>query len=290
MLGLCTGGRTLDCHFSCRVSFDRADYICLIELLSELGIDCFEEGEAITNIQGDLELVNEDTLVTLRFADKDRLYIAKHLIEQKVSSSIVTLTGKNSNYLDEWKKFQKPLEITEQLTIWPSWLNPPDREGVIILDAGYAFGSGSHETTILSAREIAKLLPTGSLIDVGCGSGILSVIAEKLGFREILGIDIDPFAVDAAKQNAIKNNLSYTKFSDRLLGDLAEQYDVVVANIISSVLLANKEHLLGLVKTNGVLILSGILNSEIDLITEKFNLTNTTTSSLGEWAVIISKQ
>jgi ribosomal protein L11 methyltransferase len=281
-------------HHSLRIEFSEENYSLIRSTIEELKIDCFEEGETITTEDGDLELIKEYSLITLRFSDEEKLEFAKNKLQITDSSIKITVTKDNPNFLDEWKKFAVPIDITESTTIYPSWVKntqiDPNRK-TIMLDAGYAFGSGSHETTILCAREIEELVSSqkiSSILDIGCGSGILSFIAHINQISKIHGIDIDEEAIISANNNAIKNSFDAIEFSNTPLSKITTQYDLVVANIISSVLFELKKDILRCIKPGGFLILSGILENEFEDVVKEFNLENAKKTTLGEWGLIIS--
>jgi ribosomal protein L11 methyltransferase len=281
-------------HIALRIKFPEDNYLLIRSIIDDLEIDCFEEGESITNEHGDLELIHEFSLVTLRFSDEDSCKNALLKIQTALPEVIYEITRDNPNYLDEWKKFATPIEITDSITIHPSWLQTAPAESnkkIILLDAGYAFGSGSHETTMLCARAIEKVTLKNkirSMLDVGCGSGILSFIGYLNGIKEVYGVDIDEDAVKAAISNAEKNSLTELNFSAKALSDIENRYDLVVANIISSVLFELKTDILRCVNPGGTLILSGLLSEESERIIKEFELKNYECSSLGEWGLIIS--
>lgn len=167
----------------------------------------------------------------------------------------------------EWKKHYRPLRVGRRLRILPSWIKEPADPGslVIRLDPGMAFGTGMHPTTQLCLAALENLVTAGSsVIDLGCGSGILSIAALRLGARRVLGVDTDPAAVRIAAENVRRNGLGQgTEFRVGSLAELlaaGEQADVVAANILAVVLRRMlAEGLAGLLPKGGRLILSGIL-------------------------------
>jgi ribosomal protein L11 methyltransferase len=157
-----------------------------------------------------------------------------------------------------------PIPISGRLWIVPSWHEAPDPDAItIVLDPGLAFGTGSHPTTRLCLKWLeANLKPGETVLDYGCGSGILAIAAVKLGAGRVVGVDIDPQAVEAARDNAGRNAVQ-AEFS--LSGDLPEgEYDVVVANILTNPLKALMPLLAGRARTGGRIILSGILEAQAD--------------------------
>jgi len=157
-----------------------------------------------------------------------------------------------------------PIRIADRLWIVPSWHEAPDVDAIaIILDPGLAFGTGSHPTTRLCLQWLeANLRPGETVLDYGCGSGILAIAAVKLGAGRTVGVDIDPQAVESARDNAARNAV---EADFRLSGDLPEgDYDVVVANILTNPLKALMPLLAARTRPGGRIILSGILEAQAD--------------------------
>lgn len=157
-----------------------------------------------------------------------------------------------------------PIPISPRLWIVPTWHEAPDSRALNLkLDPGLAFGTGSHPTTRLCLRWLDANLRGGeTLLDYGCGSGILAIAAAKLGARRVEGVDIDPQAVSASRDNAALNEVD-ARFG--LPGELAAgEYDVVVANILTNPLKAMAPLLAGRVRSGGVLVLSGILAEQAE--------------------------
>lgn len=157
-----------------------------------------------------------------------------------------------------------PTQIVEGLWIVPSWHEPPEPDAINVrLDPGVAFGTGTHPTTRLCLQWLAGELRGGeSVLDYGCGSGILAIAARKLGAGTTLGTDIDPQANEAARLNAIEN---HAEVSFMLPGELPDQrFDVVVANILSNPLKLLAPALLGRVAAGGALVLSGVLERQAE--------------------------
>lgn len=157
-----------------------------------------------------------------------------------------------------------PIRVSERLWIVPSWHEAPDPNAIIlVLDPGMAFGTGSHPTTRLCLEWLERsVTPGDSMLDYGCGSGILAIAAAKLGAGAVLGVDIDRQAVSAAKSNAARNEVS-AHFDDSAKG-IAGQFDIVVANILSNPLKALAPAICAHVRPGGKLALSGILAEQSD--------------------------
>lgn len=155
-----------------------------------------------------------------------------------------------------------PICITDRLWIVPSWHDAPNPEAInIALDPGMAFGTGSHPTTHLCLEWLAeRVTPGGTLIDYGCGSGILAIAAARLGAGRVLGVDIDDKAVEAARDNAERNQ---TTIELRLSSKpIDEQFDLVVANILTNPLCVLAPALCALIAPGGRIALSGILETQ----------------------------
>lgn len=159
-----------------------------------------------------------------------------------------------------------PIRISERLWIVPSWHQIPDPAAVnLILDPGMAFGTGSHPTTRLCLEWLeGKVSAQCSLLDYGCGSGILAIAAARLGAGRVAGVDIDPQAVEAAYANAERNGVS-ALFADSAQ-PVAGEYDLVVANILSNPLRVLAPAICAHVRSGGQLALSGILREQAEEI------------------------
>ena len=164
-----------------------------------------------------------------------------------------------------------PIRVSDRLWIVPSWHIAPDPEAIVlVLDPGMAFGTGSHPTTSLCLEWLERTVSTDiSILDYGCGSGILAIAAAKLGAKEVLGVDIDLQAVSAAKSNAELNNVS-ARFEDSTR-EIKGQFDIVVANILSNPLKALAPAICAHVRPGGRLALSGILTEQSDDLIEAYS-------------------
>lgn len=169
----------------------------------------------------------------------------------------------------EWISHYRPMRFGQRLWVCPSWLEPPEPEAVnLLLDPGLAFGTGTHPTTALCLTELDGMTLAGrKVVDYGCGSGILAVAALKLGAAKALGVDNDPQALVASRDNCARNQLPDSALDIALPGtELIDQWrqqaDLVVANILAGPLMALSETLLGLLQPGGTLMLSGLLNTQ----------------------------
>ena len=161
-----------------------------------------------------------------------------------------------------------PIQISDRLWITPSWHNAPDADAVNLqLDPGLAFGTGSHPTTRLCLQWLDSKLKGGeSILDYGCGSGILAIAALKLGAGSAAGVDIDEQAIRASNDNAAQNNVNAQFHLPDSLP--AGQFDVVVANILANPLRMLGEMLAGRTKQGGRIVLSGLLDEQVEELSE----------------------
>lgn len=193
------------------------------------------------------------------------------------------------NFENSWKKYFKSTEIGRRLCICPSWeqYNNKENRKVLKIDPGAAFGTGTHATTAMCLALLDQFItPNQTVLDIGCGSGILSIAAVLLGAERATGIDIDPVAVKVARENAALNGLS--EKTEFLVGNLNEKitsrYSVVCANIVADVIMALAPDVPGLLAPGGRFLCSGIIDSRAEevraaLLRAGLQITNTVTES-----------
>lgn len=195
----------------------------------------------------------------------------------------------------EWMDNFHPMQFGKRLWICPSWRDIPDPNAVnVMLDPGLAFGTGTHPTTALCLQWLDGIdLQDKTIIDYGCGSGILAIAALKLGAKQAIGIDIDPQALQASRDNAERNNVS-DKLALYLAKDIPDNLlaDVVVANILAGPLKELEPNISILVKPAGLLGLSGILESQSHSVCEAYeqHFTLDPVETKEEWCRITGKK
>ena len=199
------------------------------------------------------------------------------------------------DWRERWKRWFKGFTVSPRLGVRPPWeADPAGMEKgavVVVIEPGMAFGTGQHETTHLCLEALDSLAnrpdPPMRILDVGCGTGILSITAARLWGPEVYGIDVDEAALRCAVDNLEPNGVgALVTLSPTPLADVGERYPLVIANIIAPVLLALAEQLVAHVEPGGALWLSGILDAQVDEVTARYAALGATvvdSSQRGEW-------
>ena len=186
----------------------------------------------------------------------------------------------DADWENNWKQYYQPIAIGERLLVVPEWLETEAADRVpLVLDPGLAFGTGSHATTRMCLKQLDKRVHGGErVLDLGCGSGILSIAALCLGAQEAFACDIDEKAADVAYENAARNGIGterYTVLAGDILTDaklqaaIGEGYDLVMANIVADVILALAPAVKGLLAPGGVFLCSGIIDTRAKEVADK---------------------
>ena len=210
-----------------------------------------------------------------------------HPILNKDTFKVEQLEDKD--WIRAWMDQFKPMQFGERLWIVPSWTQPPEPNAVnLMLDPGMAFGTGTHPTTAQCLTWLDQNTPTNlSVIDYGCGSGVLALAACKLGAKTVSGTDIDPQAIIASDQNAERNNANITF---KLVKDFdSEPVDLLIANILAGPLKELAEEFDRLLKPGGTLVLSGLLTSQAEELQthyQAYGITLNTSLSQDEWGLL----
>lgn len=211
-----------------------------------------------------------------------------------VAADITVSKLENQVWERVWMDRFKPMSFGRRLWIYPSHITPDDNANVnVILDPGLAFGTGTHATTALCLRWLdAQNLDGKTVIDYGCGSGVLAIAAIKLGAKKAYAVDIDEQALLATRENATLNQVNKRLevcHSDRLP---AVSANIVLANIISSILLRLREQLTSLACTGGQLVMSGILPEQLDEIRQAYTdvCEFKTEQQLDDWCLLEGKK
>lgn len=273
-----------------------------IDILPELPPD---DGVAYVSCYIDDKL---DTKELCSYIDRQLKEMAGYM---NVGSGKISIgETEDKDWINNWKEFFHPFRLEDNIVIQPTWTENADvrQDDIVIhIDPGTAFGTGSHETTKLCIANLKKFInPDGStdVMDAGCGSGILSIVAMKLGARKVYGIDIDELAVKATRENLELNQIPAESceivkgdvIGDREFAESAAkigQYDIVVANILADVIVPLSAVISPFMKKEGVFITSGIINTKEEVVKEAlidngFEIVDI--SHMGEWVSIVAKQ
>ena len=188
----------------------------------------------------------------------------------------------NEDWAESWKTFYKPIRIGKSIVVKPSWepYEPHENEVVIEIDPERAFGTGNHPSTALCIEILEHILTRASegegdsglsVLDVGTGSGILGIVAARQGARRVLGLEIDPEALEAAQRNVERNGVvGIMSVSLSPLDQVEQTFDVVVANLTSSLITHMADDLAKHVSERGLLLLSGILDEQVEEVAKCF--------------------
>ena len=273
---------------------DSADYFGNVGRYGEL----FPEVEQLETVKitayysesSDIEAIKEE--ITSRL---------KELATYGLETGQVQLLTKElaeEDWAENWKKYYEPARITHDLTIVPSWTDyqASASEKIIKLDPGMAFGTGTHPTTKMSLFALEQVLRGGeTVIDVGTGSGVLSIASSLLGAKNIYAYDLDDLAVRVAQENIDlnKNTDNIQVSTGDLLKGVTVQSDVIVANILADILIHLTDDAFRLLKDQGYLIMSGIISEKLDLVlnaAQESGLFLETHMTQGEWHALIFKK
>lgn len=216
-----------------------------------------------------------------------------------VGTGSVELNNVNQEDWEEaWKQYFKPAKITERIVVKPKWetYEKTENEIVIEIDPGMAFGTGTHETTSMCINQIEKYLTQNStVLDIGCGSGILAMSAVLLGAKNALGVDLDPVAVRVAKENVELNGLEdkIKILQGNLTEVIQDQADIVVANIMADIIMILLEDVRAFIKEDGLFISSGIIQEKLPMVEAGLKSKNFEILEIekkGEWCAICAKK
>ena len=261
---------------------DTADQ--LEDLLMEMGSDAVSMEDAADQPlyepdPGTTPLWSQTTVTGLFQSDRDIEQLcsdirdAWHQQTQQTLAEIDVTLVEDKDWERAWMDDFHPLRFGERLWIVPSWHDAPDPDAAnLLLDPGLAFGTGTHPTTALCLQWLDGQDVDGKqVIDYGCGSGILGLAALLLGAKHVIGVDTDPQALEASRENARRNNVEDDRLDLYLPGsDPDTQADVMLANILAQPLIGLAPRLAALTRTGGSLVLSGILSNQAREVMEAY--------------------
>ena len=311
--------------FRIKTTTEAEDLIC--SSLMELGIQGVELEDKIPLTQSDKEQMFvdimpeidvDDGVAYINFyleEDEDKEAVLAAVREELEDIAVYANVGEASieesqtedvDWVNNWKQYFHQFTIDDVLII-PSWedVQPEDEDKMIIhIDPGTAFGTGMHETTQLCIRQIKKYVtPDTVILDVGCGSGILGMLALKFGAKYSVGTDLDPCAIDATHENMEVNGISGEQY-EVMIGNIIdntevqdkvgyEKYDIVVANILADVLVPLTPVILAQLKPGGIYITSGIIDDKEQTVVDavlKAGLTVLEVHHQGEWVSVTARK
>lgn len=271
-----------------------------IDILPELEPD---DGSAVVSSYIDPETTEINELVKQIEEGLEELSLFVNVGDKKV----IAEETDDKDWLNNWKEFFKPFRVADDIVIKPTWekleeVNANDL--VIEIDPGTAFGTGSHETTRLCILGLRKYITSETkLLDVGCGSGILSIIGLKLGAEYATGTDIDPAALTATYENVEVNHIEKEQFQV-IAGNIIEdtkmqeeinvfQYDIVVANILADVIIPLSKTLKELMRPGAIFISSGIIDmkkAEVEeaILANDFEILEV--NEMGDWVSFVARK
>jgi ribosomal protein L11 methyltransferase len=283
--------------FEISVRLQRHQYLATEILLDELGAVSI----SVVDAEDDpifVEAVDETPLwhhltLTALFTDDVALPTLQTTIENALAAPVefTKRAVQDQDWQKKWMQNLQATQVSERLWVCPSWLTSPDPFAINIqLDPGLAFGTGTHPTTQLCLQWLAQYpLQHKTVLDFGCGSGILAIAAYFLGAKEIMAIDHDPQAIQAARLNGAKNNIDmkmlHTNLADR---PPAKTYDVIIANVLLQPLLQFRSAFANAMSPTSKIILSGILDQQLEQMQQAYEPTFRfdTIHSKKEWLLI----
>ena len=292
--------------------------------LTEAGFDSFviDDSEQfrqfLDGARAYWDYVDEKLAARMRDLSQVRLYLPEETAEAQLAelrALLAELPGRypacefgpltlaldripDEDWANSWKQNYRPLPVGERLLVVPQWMTVDDLQGrlPVILDLGLTFGTGSHATTRLCLTELEQQIHGGEkVLDLGCGSGILSIAALVLGASRAFACDIDEKCVDVAYENAALNGVGRDRYTVRwgdvltdrqLQGEFGGEYDIVVANIVADVIMGLSGRVRPFLKEGGLFLCSGIIDGredEVRAAIERAGFTVTAHDSLEEW-------
>ena len=229
---------------------------------------------------------------------KNRLEIKPGLEGEKPLGKVIISTVDEKDWAESWKKYYKPTRIGKNIVIKPSWEEFEESPGDIIieLDPGMAFGTGTHETTMMCAEALESYVkPSSNVFDIGCGSGVLSIVAAKLGAKKVIGVDLDEVCVKVSNENIMINNVEnlIEVRKGNLLDVVNEKADIIVANIIAEIIVIVTGEIRDFLEDDGIFISSGIIIEKIPMVENALNENGfkiLEIRKLNSWACIIASK
>ena len=251
------------------------DYSDINETFKDVYADLIDD----TLIEADKSHAAVSVFISEERNPEEALYFIRERISaDKLDCDVKIINVSDEDWANSWKKYYHPIKVGERVVIVPAWekYEKKDNELTLIMDPGMAFGAGTHETTRLVMTQIEKYIKPGcTVLDVGTGSGILSIAASLLGASSVNAYDIDPTAVRIARENAEINKCGNIKVgvSDLLSGVECKEYDLICANIVADIIIRMSKDLRKFSHDGTVFIASGILTERREEVLEAMKKT-----------------
>jgi len=259
-------------------------YELFLDLINSLTTNAIEE------LNGTIIVRSEDNLEDIKNGIKSFQHELEIAFNTTIKCDISLETKENINWIEAYQNSVKPIEAGD-FYIHPSWEQPLQNKQNILIDPALTFGSGHHETTNSCLILISKYITTGqNVADIGCGSGILGIASAKLG-ANIDICDTDKLAVEDAKKNFKSNCVTFNNSWVGSASNSTITYDVIIANIVADVLIMIHKDLKKIIKDNGIIILSGIMDIYQNKVLNKFkDLEVLETIKQNEWVTLVLKK
>lgn len=253
-----------------------------------------------------LEYKGEAAVVKGYFSEEDNIDELLKYIKEKMEDlkniginvgkgEIFCNKVKEEDWANNWKKYYKPAKVGDKIVVKPIWEEYEGKLGEVIveLDPGMAFGTGTHETTRMCVKALEKYVSRDTVVfDIGTGSGILAITASKLNAKKVIGVDLDPVAVDSAKENIQFNQVNNIEvLQGNLMDVVSGKADIVIANIIAEIIVVLTEDVKKFIKPGGYFISSGIIRDRKELVVQKLNECGFKIVEInedGEWICIVA--
>jgi len=260
----------------------------ILQMASPAGIyiEDYSDMDAEMENFGPIEIIDEELLNMDRenalvhmYIEPDEnpeeavIFVTERFSAENIEAEIQLKPIKEEDWANNWKQYFKPIEIGKKLVIKPTWESYDNTEGRIILeiDPSMSFGSGQHETTQLCMGFLEGYVDENTqMLDVGTGSGILSVEALLLGAKSVTAVDIDPLSVRVAKENAVLNKVDdkFTVFKADLTNGVVGKYNLITANIVADIIIRLLDDIERIITEDGILIASGIISTREEDVKE----------------------